>query len=51
MITLSARRMRENTTATLAPRAIPLACRARGSFPRGEFFGTYLAQIPGLRDF
>ena len=30
------------------PRAIPLACRAHGSLPRREFFGTYLARLPDL---
>ena len=49
MITLCARRMGERTTAALAPHGpCPLACRAHESLRRGEFFGTYLAQLPDL---
>jgi hypothetical protein len=52
MITsLCARRMGQRTTAALALRAIPARMPRPQEPPQGEFFGTYLAQLPDLRGF
>jgi hypothetical protein len=48
MITLCAGHMGERRPPPWPHGSSPLACRAHGSLPRGEFFGTYLAQLPDL---
>jgi hypothetical protein len=48
MITLCARNMRKRTTAALGPPGQPRSYAAPTDPPGGEFFGTYLAQLPDL---